>query len=120
MDYKLIITEHAEELLDRIVSYILYQLKNNQAAIHLLDEIEKIYVRLTENPYQFAKCQDNYLKMKNYYEAVVPDMRYLVIYRIDDDKVYILGIFHELENYSKKFLYLQEEQANYDINNHHS
>lgn len=46
MEYKLIITERAEELLDGLVHHLLYQLKNEQAAKHLLDEIEKIYNRL--------------------------------------------------------------------------
>jgi hypothetical protein len=33
MDYKLIITERAEELLDKLVYYLLYNIRNEQAAI---------------------------------------------------------------------------------------
>lgn len=39
MDYKLVISEHANELLDNLVYYLLYRLKNEQAARHLLDGI---------------------------------------------------------------------------------
>ena len=41
MDYKLVISEHADELLDNLVYYLLYRLKNEQAARHLLDGIDE-------------------------------------------------------------------------------
>ena len=41
MAYKLIVTKHADELLDFALRYLIYQLKNEQAAVHLLDEVEK-------------------------------------------------------------------------------
>lgn len=53
--------------------------------MHLLDGIEKLYDRLEENPYQFPECHATYL-----------------IIRIEAKVVYVLGIFHELENYKHK------------------
>ena len=41
MAYNLIATERAENLLDKIINYMLYHLKNEQAASHLLDSVEK-------------------------------------------------------------------------------
>lgn len=102
MVYKTIITERAEELLDQLIYYLLYHLKNEQAAGHLLDEISKIYDRVGENPFQFPECRDLILKSKGYREAVATDMNYLVIFRVEGDTVYILGVFHELENYNRK------------------
>ena len=46
MVYKLVISEHADELLDNLVYYLLYRLKSEQAARHLLDGIDGIYDRL--------------------------------------------------------------------------
>ena len=46
MAYKLIVTEHADELLDNLVYHLLHQLKNEQAARHLLNGIENVYERL--------------------------------------------------------------------------
>ncbi len=46
MVYRLIVTEHADELLDNLVQYLLKRLKNEQAARHLLDGIENVYERL--------------------------------------------------------------------------
>lgn len=102
MRYKLIITERAEQLLDGLVCYLLYQIKNQQAATHFLDQIEYLYNCLQENPYQFPECEDEYLSYKGYREAVFPHMNYLMVYRIENESVYILGVFHELEQYNLK------------------
>ncbi len=102
MVYKLIVTERADELLDAALHYLIYQLKNEQAAAHLLNELEKIYDRLEENPLQFPLSQDAYLAGKEYHEAVVGQMNYTVLFCIKEDTVIIAGIFHQMENYWKK------------------
>ncbi|MBD5137102.1 MAG: type II toxin-antitoxin system RelE/ParE family toxin [Lachnospiraceae bacterium] len=102
MTYRLIITNRAEELLDKLVNHILFKFKNEPAAKHLLDRIDQLYDRMEDNPYQFADCRDTFLKNKGYKEAVVKDMDYILIFRIDGDIVYVLGIFHQLENYKEK------------------
>jgi len=104
MGYNLIITERTEKLLDNHIHYLLFRLKNKQAAGHLLDCVENIYSRLEDNPFQFPSCRDSYLDMKGYREAVFPDMEYLIIYKVDEKKntVYVLGVFHSLENYQNK------------------
>ena len=100
--YKLNITERADELLDNLVYHLIYRLKNEQAAKHLLDGIDDIYDRLEANPFQFAECRDAYLAKKGYREAVVPQMNYVVVFSIDGNVVNVLGFFHQLENYSHK------------------
>jgi plasmid stabilization system protein ParE len=102
MAYNLVITKHADELLDQIVYHLLYQLKNEQAAIHLLNGIESIYERLEDNPQQFPFCSDKYLADKGYHEAIVPQMNYIIIFGISDKIVNVIGIFHQLENYQRK------------------
>jgi plasmid stabilization system protein ParE len=102
MDYKLIITKRAEELLDKLVCYLLYNIKNEQAAIHLLNSVDDIYNRMEENPLQFPKCRDIYLSHLGYREAVLADMKYLVIFKVEDATVYVLGVFHELESFQDK------------------
>ncbi len=37
-----------------------------------------------------------------YYEAIIPNMNYKIIFSVDIYDVYILGIFHDLENYQEK------------------
>ena len=102
MDYKLVISEHADELLDNLVYYLLYRLKSEQAARHLLDGIDGIYDRLETNPFQFPLSRDPYLANKGYHEAVVPQMDYIVIFDVREDTVNVVGVFHQLENYQSK------------------
>lgn len=40
MDYEIILTELAKKQLDQIVYYILFELKNEQAALHVLKDAE--------------------------------------------------------------------------------
>ena len=42
------------------------------------------------------------MKSFEYHEAKVTGMDYVIIYKIDDKNVYILGIFQTLENYENK------------------
>ena len=91
MVYKLNVTDHADELLDNLVYHLIYRLKNKEAAKHLLDGVESIYDRLVENPYQFPKSRDMYLAKKGYYEAVIPQMNYIVIFDVRKDIVNIVG-----------------------------
>lgn len=102
MAYKLIITEKAEELLDNLIYHLIYRLKNTQAAAHLFDSIDRIYDRLEENPFQFPESRDMSLRSRGYRETVLTDMDYVIIFRIEGTSVYVIGIFHQLENYRKK------------------
>lgn len=102
MAYNLIVTDRFEELLDERLNYLLFRLKNEPAAKHLLDGIDSLYGRIEDNPYQFADCRDPFLKSKGYKESVIMDMDYILIFRIEVDTVYILGIFHQLEKYKEK------------------
>ena len=100
--YKLKITEHANELLDRLVYHLIAYLKNEQAAKHLLSELDRIYDRLEENPFQFPRSRDGYLARKGYREAIVLHMNYVVVFEVRKDIVNIVGFFHQLENYQNK------------------
>ena len=102
MDYELIVSERADELIDRLASCLLNNLKNTGAAAHFLDELESIYDRLTDNPFQFPDSPDEYLFIREYREALFETMQYKVVYRIDNQRVLIVGVFHTLEDYRRK------------------
>ena len=102
MDYELIISDRADELIDRLASYLLRYLKNPDAASHFPDELDSIYDRLADNPYQFAENPDKFLLMRGYREAVFETMQYKVVYRIENRQVLIVGVFHTLEDYRRK------------------
>lgn len=70
MHYNLVITDRAEELIDEHLNHLVHRLKNEQAARHLLDGIEKLYDRLEDNPFQFTDCRDSFLRSKGFKEAL--------------------------------------------------
>jgi plasmid stabilization system protein ParE len=102
MGYRLIVTKNADELLDKIIYHLVFRLKNEVAAKHLLDKIDSIYDRLEINPEQFPLSRDIFLTKKGYREAIVSDMNYVIVFAIGSDVVNVVGIFHQLENYQKK------------------
>lgn len=102
MNYKLVITEKAEALFDNLFYYLIYKLKNHQAAKHLITSIRNTYKRIQENPFQFPESHDSYLSVKHYREAPLTDMRYVILYQIIESTVYIEGVYHQLELYSNK------------------
>ena len=61
MGYRLIITERTEQLLDNCVQYLLYQLKNSQAAAHLLGSIERIYDQFCDARGRRSPCVGSFL-----------------------------------------------------------
>lgn len=101
MAYELIVTEHAEGMIDRSTGYLVHKLQNSDAALRFLDGMENVYGRLEENPFQFPESADDFLKHRGYHEALVSDMNYRVVFRIEEKTVYIVGVFHTLENYRK-------------------
>ena len=57
MDYKLILTEKAEELLDNLIYHLVYRLKNTQAAVHLFDNIDRICDSWKKILFNFLKAE---------------------------------------------------------------
>ena len=98
MAFNLEITLSAEKDLEEILPYITGELLNFQAAGHLLDEISKLYERLSDNPLIYPACSQPILQ--NFRKAIV--MNYIVIYHVKDNNVYIDRIFSQLEDYVHK------------------
>jgi len=104
MQYKIIITERAEELLDNIIHYIINKLKNPQAAGNLLTEIGHVYTNLECNPKMYAYSEDFFMKSRKYRKAVISHYDYVIIFQIDEvmNSIYIVGYFHNMELYRNK------------------
>lgn len=102
MVYNLIITDEGESCIDNQLQYILFKLENMQAAKHFTDSIEIIYDNIEKNPYSYAECKDRILAMMGYHEAVFADMNYKLIYRIEENDIYVMGVYNDRENYVRK------------------
>ena len=102
MTYNLIITDHADKLIDNLMGYLFHKLRHPGAALHLMDGLDAVYDRLADNPLQFPESPDALLSRKGYREALLAEMDYRIIFRIEDLTVYIVGVYHCLEDYRKK------------------
>ena len=98
MAYNVKVTASAEKDLDDIVGYIVRELCNPQAAAHFLDEITDTYRVLADTPFGFPACSQPLLR--KYRKITV--MRYVILYRIDENTVFVERIFSQLEDYAHK------------------
>lgn len=101
MDYKLKISKEAHQDLQDIVSYISNELVSPIAAANFLDELEKGYHAVIENPLMYALCNDDRLRKEGYRKFLVKN--YIVFYRIDAsaEVVYIVRVIYGRRDYGK-------------------
>ena len=81
--YKLKITEAAQNDIENITEYIAVQLDNRTAAIDFLDEVEKCYSNLCENPFIYVKSSDARLQEEGYRKARIKN--YLLMFKIREE-----------------------------------
>lgn len=91
----------AEALGDQesIVLYLMDDLGNQNAAKHFIDELENIVSTLEKMPNAFPYSHDTRLKFLKYQKALF--MKYVLLFRIDEEHVYIARIFHQSQDYAK-------------------
>lgn len=104
MDYKVVITEDAEEDLDRYVRYLLFEKKSRQAAGNLLDDFEATKVSLSRVAGSLKECENPRLRELGYRRINFLTHRYFMLYRIERDIVFVDNIFHELQDYENKMI----------------
>jgi plasmid stabilization system protein ParE len=104
MDYKINLSQSAEEDLDRFVAYLLFEKKSEQAAKNLLDDFERTKESLSHVAGSLKLCENPNLKELGYRKINFLSHRYFMLYRIEGNKVFIDSIFHDLQDYESKML----------------
>ena len=99
MDYKIILMRDAEEDLDRFVAYLLFEKKSDQAARNLLNDFEETKTSLSNVAGSLKLCDNPKLRKIGYRRINFLSHRYFMLYRIENDTVYVDSIFHELQDY---------------------
>ena len=102
MDYRVVMMESAEEDLDRFVTYLLFEKKSKQAAGNLLNDFEATKVSLSRVAGSLKLCDNPKLKELGYRRINFLSHRYFMLYRIEDNTVFVDNIFHELQDYEDK------------------
>lgn len=98
----MICTDKAGQDLDAIIGYIMTELCNPSAALSLVDEVERHYGLLIDNPYIYGECRQPLLQRSRFRKAVIGG--YLMIYRVDDvgKTIYIERFFSDMQDYTDK------------------
>ena len=102
MDYKIVMSKGAEEDIDRFVTYLLFEKKSEQAARNLINDFEATKINLTNVAESLKLCDNPKLRELEYHRINFLSHRYFMLYRIENDTVYVDNIFHELQDYENK------------------
>lgn len=87
MDYKVIFTENAMEDMDSIVEYLLFHLRNKQAACHFIDSVENGKFVLSNSAESFQLCLNSRLRSKGYRRLNLDKTKYFLLYRTENSTV---------------------------------
>lgn len=102
MDYKVIVTDDAFEDLDNILYYLLFVLKNEQAAQNVLSDFELAKGHLSHMAGSLKLCENSKLREKGYRRLEFQKHSYFVLYRIEEKLVIIDAVFHDLQDFEKR------------------
>jgi len=97
MTYKLIVSKDVHFDIDGIVNYMVNKLQNQTAAVDFLDDVEKSYKNIIQNPMMYSSCDDE--RMKGYRK--IPIKNYLILYSVDEKQktVTVIRIIYGGRNY---------------------
>ena len=101
MIYKLIVSQEAHSDIDDIVHYIFSELQNKNAAINFLNDVEKSYKNIIQNPFMYNLCNDDKLRYQGYRK--IPIKNYIILYIVDgvSETVSIMRIIYGGRNYTE-------------------
>lgn len=99
MGYRVLLTEMASRQLDDIVEYIAIKLCNPAAARSILDDVDEAVKQLMTTADCYSFCKESELAELGYMRFHLRKHRYVLLYRIVDQYVYVERIFHELQDY---------------------
>lgn len=102
MDYKIVLMRDAEADLEGFISYLLFEKKSEQAASNLLNDFEATKASLANAAGSLKLCDNPKLRELGYHRMNFLSHQYFMLYRIENDIVYVDNIFHELQDYENK------------------
>lgn len=99
MDYEVILTATAKTQLDQIIYYILSEFRSEQAALSVMEDADHTREKLAHVVASLKLCDDSNLRALGYRMIHFKYHRYFMLYRIEDDKVYVDAIYHDLQDF---------------------
>lgn len=104
MAYNVVVTADAEEDLNRYIKYLLFDKKSEQAARNVLNDFEATVASLKVVAGSLKLCDNPRLKQLGYRRINFHSHRYFMLYRLEENNVFVDSIFHELQDYENKMM----------------
>lgn len=98
-DFRVILTSQAERQAQKILDYIVYELENMQAAINVEQDMKDTVIRLSCTAGNLKLCDDINLRTLGYRTIHFRRHSYFMLYKIVDRCAYVIGIYHDLQDY---------------------
>ena len=86
----------------RFLQYLPFEKKNEQAAGNILDDFGDTLNCLKNVAGSLSLCENQRLRALGYHRINFLRHRYFMLYRIEENTVFIDDIFHELQDYENK------------------
>lgn len=102
MEYKIVVTQDAQEDLDRFISYLIYEKESIQAAQNVLNDYDATIESLKYVAGSLKLCDNPKLRQFKYRRINFLNHRYFMLYRIVNNVIFIDSIFHELQDYENR------------------
>lgn len=98
MDYKVVVKIDAEADLDCFIKYIISEKESLQTAENVLNDYDATIESLRHVPGSLKLCDNPRLRQLKYRRINFLNHRYFMLYRIEDNLVFVDNIFHELQD----------------------
>ena len=97
--YRVELTDSAHRQLRTILEYLLYNLQNEQAYCSVKEDFLNTVEKLEYQAGIIADSEYEYLRERNLKRMHFLSHRYILLFRIYNEVVYIVEIHHETEDY---------------------
>ena len=104
MAYKVLITPPAKHQLEMYIAYTIRVFKNMQAAQAIKDDAKETKKRLTNVASNLPLCEDEVLARNGYRKIMFAKHDFFMVYRIDNNKVIVDAMYHELQDFESVFI----------------
>ncbi|HCT91652.1 MAG TPA: type II toxin-antitoxin system RelE/ParE family toxin [Lachnospiraceae bacterium] len=101
--YKVVITRNAKLQLTQILQYLHQNLRSEQAARNVRDDINETRLRLADMADNLKLCDYPELRALGYRTIHLRRHRYFMLYKIINGVVRVDGIYHDLQDYENIF-----------------
>ncbi|MCM1251260.1 MAG: type II toxin-antitoxin system RelE/ParE family toxin [Clostridium sp.] len=99
INFEVVLTQKAEEQIQKIIDYIFDELGNAQAAYSVEQDMKETVKRLSYIADSLKLCDAPKFRTLGYRTIHLKQHKYFMLYKIIDTRVYVIGVYHDLQDY---------------------